>query len=64
MNPDTTEIAILMDASGSMQAIRDDAVGGLNAFVVEQKKEPGRAHLAHSLQNLFRHEKFGLEGPA
>lgn len=55
MKADTTEIAILMDASGSMDAIRDDAVGGLNAFVADQKKEPGRANLTVT---FFDSERF------
>lgn len=55
MESQTTEIAILMDASGSMQSIRDDAVGGLNAFVEGQKKEPGRANLTVT---FFDSERF------
>ncbi len=55
MDLQTTEIAILMDASGSMQSIRDDAVGGLNAFVAGQKKEPGRANLTVT---FFDSERF------
>lgn len=55
MDLQKTEIAILLDASGSMQAIRDDAVGGLNAFIAGQKKEPGRAHLTVT---FFDSERF------
>lgn len=53
-----TEIAILMDASGSMQAIREDAVGGLNAFVADQKKEPGRARLTVTFFDSDRFDRW------
>lgn len=40
-------IIIVLDRSGSMSAIRDDAEGGLNEFVAEQKaKLPGETNLA------------------
>lgn len=38
-----TEIAFVLDRSGSMQVIRDDAIGGFNSFIAEQKKVPGDA---------------------
>lgn len=53
-----TEIAILMDASGSMQDIRDDAVGGLNAFIADQKKEPGRANLTVTFFDSNRFDRW------
>jgi uncharacterized protein YegL len=34
-----THIAVLLDRSGSMQAIRDDALGSYNAYLEEQQKE-------------------------
>lgn len=40
-----TEILILLDRSGSMEATRDDVIGGFNAMVGAQKKEPGEAYL-------------------
>jgi hypothetical protein len=58
MDLQKTEIAILMDASGSMQAIRDDAVGGLNAFVADQKKEPGRADLTVTFFDSNRFDRW------
>lgn len=42
---DATEIVVVMDKSGSMGAIRDDAIGGFNTFVEDQKKEAGEANL-------------------
>lgn len=38
-----TEIVCVLDRSGSMQAIKDDAIGGFNQFLSDQKKLPGEA---------------------
>ncbi len=48
-----TELICIIDRSGSMQSIRDDAIGGFNAFLNEQKKVPGNACLSLV---LFDHE--------
>jgi len=45
MNRELAEIVCIIDRSGSMEAIRSDAIGGFNAFLREQKKRPGSAHL-------------------
>jgi hypothetical protein len=42
-----TEIICIIDRSGSMESIRDDAIGGFNAFLEEQKKQPGKALLTY-----------------
>jgi uncharacterized protein YegL len=44
-----TEIIVVMDKSGSMQTIRDDAMGAFNTFLDEQKKLPGKAQLTLTL---------------
>lgn len=36
-----TEIAYILDRSGSMDSIWSDAIGGLNSFIEEQKKVKG-----------------------
>lgn len=36
-----TELAIIMDRSGSMASIRDDMVGGFARFIDDQKQAPG-----------------------
>jgi hypothetical protein len=41
-DPNFTHIAFLLDRSGSMQSIRSDTVGGFDAFIAEQRGEPGR----------------------
>ena len=45
MRPDLTDITLVVDRSGSMQEIRQDAQGGVNAFIQRQAKEPGDALL-------------------
>jgi len=40
-----THITVLLDRTGSMQAIRADVVGGFNAFVDTHKAAPGEATL-------------------
>ena len=38
-----TEIVCVVDRSGSMEAIKSDAIGGFNNFLTDQKKQPGSA---------------------
>lgn len=45
MRPDLTDITLVVDRSGSMQDIRTDAEGGVNAFIENQAKESGQAYL-------------------
>lgn len=45
MNPTYTDITLVIDRSGSMDLIRADAEGGVNAFITEQAEQPGRATL-------------------
>lgn len=46
MNADRTEILVLLDESGSMEAIREDMIGGFNAFLRDQQNAPGDARLS------------------
>ena len=46
MNNNLTEIVFILDRSGSMAGLEDDTVGGFNAMVEKQKKEPGEAVLS------------------
>jgi len=45
MNPNLTELVYIIDRSGSMHHLTGDTVGGYNAFIAEQKKLDGQAHL-------------------
>lgn len=45
MRDDLTDITLVVDRSGSMESIRDDAEGGINTLISEQAKLPGQALL-------------------
>ena len=45
MRMDLADITLIVDRSGSMEAIRSDAEGGINTFIAEQVKQPGHALL-------------------
>lgn len=45
MKNDYTHIAVILDRTGSMESIREDTIGGFNAFLNQQKAEPGLATL-------------------
>jgi len=42
-----TEIICVIDRSGSMGSIKDDAIGGFNSFLEAQQKLPGEASLTY-----------------
>ncbi len=43
MRTDLTDITLVVDRSGSMEAVKEDAQGGVNAFITRQAGEPGEA---------------------
>lgn len=45
MKQDYTHITVILDRTGSMESIRDDTIGGFNAFLAKQKDEAGQATL-------------------
>jgi len=45
MRSDLTDITLVIDRSGSMEEIRSDAEGGINAFIREQARQSGEALL-------------------
>ena len=45
MKENLTEIVFILDESGSMQPLASDTIGGFNAYVEQQKQEPGEAYL-------------------
>ncbi|MHC5541508.1 vWA domain-containing protein, partial [Singulisphaera rosea] len=59
MKANATDITLVLDRSGSMDPIADDTIGGVNAFVAEQKKLPGEA--SYTLVQ-FDHEYFQVFG--
>lgn len=44
MNKELTEIVLVVDRSGSMYSCRDEAEGGINAFIEDQQKLDGEAN--------------------
>lgn len=53
VNDNLSDIICIVDRSGSMDAIRSDAIGGFNTFLNDQKQQPGKATLSLV---LFNHE--------
>lgn len=53
MNKNLTNIAFILDRSGSMASMADEAIGGFNAFLAEQQAEESEAKLSLI---LFDHE--------
>lgn len=51
MKQGLTEIVCVLDRSGSMHSIVDDAIGGFNSFLSEQKKLDGEANMTIALFN-------------
>ena len=43
MKKNLTEIVFILDRSGAMAGLEDDTIGGFNAKIEKQKKEPGEA---------------------
>ena len=51
MKKGLTEIVFILDRSGSMSGLEADTVGGFNATIERQKKEPGEAYVSAVLFN-------------
>lgn len=45
MNNNLTELVLIVDRSGSMGVCRDDAQGGINSFIRDQRGQPGETNL-------------------
>ena len=43
MKKNLTELVFILDRSGSMAGLEDDTIGGFNAMIEKQKREPGEA---------------------
>ena len=46
MKKNLTEIVFILDRSGSMAGLEQDTIGGFNAMIEKQKKEPGEAYVS------------------
>ncbi|HSP21936.1 MAG TPA: hypothetical protein VLQ20_06335, partial [Planococcus sp. (in: firmicutes)] len=65
MNKEMTELVFILDKSGSMAGLESDTVGGFNALIAKQKKEPGDARVTTVLFNHgyeLLHDRIPLNG--
>lgn len=46
MKNNLTELVFILDRSGSMAGLEGDTIGGFNAMIEKQKKEPGEAYVS------------------
>jgi len=46
MKNNITELVFILDASGSMANFVSDTIGGFNAMIEKQKKQPGKAYVS------------------
>ncbi len=46
-----TELVFILDRSGSMAGLEADTIGGFNALIEKQKREPGKAYVSTVLFN-------------
>jgi hypothetical protein len=67
-NSDLTHIYVLLDRSGSMQSIKQDIVGGFDAFLAEQRNAPGECRMTlarfdNEYEQVFADLPIGQVGP-
>ena len=63
MKKNLTELVFILDRSGSMSGLEDDTIGGFNAMIEKQKKEPGEALVSTVLFDNAReviHDRINL----
>ena len=61
-NTKSTDIRLVLDASGSMGPIADDVRGGINSFIEDQRKIKGKCQVSmvqfnHNLYNVYQNQK-------
>lgn len=67
MKKDLTELVFILDRSGSMSGLESDTIGGYNAMLEKQKKEPGEAVITTVLfddKYELLHDRINLRGIA
>ena len=47
----STEMVFILDRSGSMAGLESDTIGGFNAMIEKQKKQPGKAYVSTVLHD-------------
>lgn len=46
MKRDLTELVFILDRSGSMAGLESDTIGGFNAMIQKQQKQPGECYVS------------------
>ena len=67
MKKGLTELVLILDRSGSMSGLESDTIGGYNAMLEKQKKEPGEAIITTVLfddKYELLHDRIYLRGIA
>ncbi|MDW7658547.1 MAG: hypothetical protein SCM11_15370, partial [Bacillota bacterium] len=67
MKQDLTELVFILDKSGSMAGLESDTIGGYNALLDKQKKEPGSAMVTTVLfddEYELLHDRIDIKGVA
>ena len=67
MKKGLTEMVFILDRSGSMSGLESDTIGGYNALLAKQQKEPGEAVITTVLfddQYELLHDRIALRGVA
>ena len=64
MKKNLTELVFILDRSGSMAGLEKDTIGGFNAMIAKQRKEPGEAYVSTILFDNHReviHDRVGIQ---
>jgi uncharacterized protein YegL len=67
MKKGLTELVFILDRSGSMSGLESDTIGGYNAMLEKQKREPGEAIITTVLfddKYELLHDRINLRGIA
>ncbi|NLK72490.1 MAG: hypothetical protein GX285_05690, partial [Clostridiales bacterium] len=65
MKKGLTELIFILDRSGSMSGLGSDTIGGYNAMLEKQKKEPGEAVITTVLfddKYELLHDRINIRG--
>ena len=64
MKKNLTEIVFILDRSGSMAGLEDDTIGGFNAMIEKQKRDPGEAYVSTVLfdnESMVIHDRVDIQ---
>ena len=64
MKKNLTEFVFILDRGGSMAWLEDDTIGGFNAMIEKQKREPGEALASTVLfdnENVVIHDRADIQ---